>query len=330
MNNNRSYHVQYRRGAYRKKKIKLIALISAISLVLLLIVFLIVGTILNNKTHLYDPNTPIDSNTENEDNQSALPEAKAVVARGLVLLTQDSSSLYSRVMALPSGTEAVCVRLNDGNTLLYRSEIANTISSFTVAENSSRAENLFSTIQRRELYISAAISMTELSEDSELLRPILLSAYSAMAAEACKAGADDVLLIAPAPRGEVTAEKLASLAEEMISLADETRALAPDACIGFALSDVFLSSESSAEIISKLSEHFNYLAIDATEYGKEDPAEYLERKIGNSENADAQYYLLRYKMRVLLPTVTDSDLQEKLIQIAEQYSSNNHNWQILP
>ena len=328
--NGRNYHMQYRRGVYRKKKIKLIILILTISLLLLLALFLIIGNALSNKTHLYDPDS--DKNPSNDTVEAnTLPKAQKVQARPLVLLTQDSSSLYSRVTALPSETAAVCVRLNQSDgTLLYKSEIANTISSFKVAENASRAETLFSTIQRRELYISAALEMTALEKAEELILPVMLSAYASMAAEVCNAGADDVLFIAPIPSGEMTKERMEELTEQLISVADQTRSLAPDACLGFALPDILLSDNNSAEIISTLSRHFNYLSIDATDYGKEDPAEYLERKLGNNESSDTQYYVLRYGMRILLPSLSDKETEEKLISIAEQYSSNNHNWQILP
>ena len=328
--NGRNYHMQYRRGIYRKRKIRFIIIASTIAFLLLFVLFLIIGTALSNKTHLYDPNA--DSNlSDNVSDTTTLAVAQKVQARALVLLTQDSSSLYSRVSALPAETEAVCVRLNSSDgTLLYKSDVAEAISSFTTADNASRPETLFSTIQRRELYISAALEMTALQRSDELLTPIMLSAYASMAAEVYEGGADDILFIAPTPTGELTAERIEKLLSQLISLAEQTRSLAPNACLGFALSDALLSTSDSAEIIAALAEHFNYLSIDATNYGKEDPAEYLERKLGNSESADTQYYILRYGMRILLPSLSDRALEEELIAIAEQYSSNNHNWQILP
>jgi hypothetical protein len=322
--------MQYRRGVYRKRRIRFIIIASVVAFLLIFALFLIIGTALSNKTHLYDPDA--DSNASDDVTDAAgLAAAEKIQARALVLLTQDSSSLYSRVSALPSGTEAVCVRLNapDG-TLLYKSDVAGAISSFTTADNASRPETLFSTIQRRELYISAALEMTALSRADELLTPIMLSAYASMAAEVFEGGANDILFIAPIPSGEMTAEKIDAFISQLASVAKQTRELAPDACLGFALPDLLLSSNNSAEIIAALAEHFNYLAIDATNYGKEDPAEYLERKLGNNENADTQYYILRYGMRILLPSLPDKDIEDELIAIAEQYSSNNHNWQILP
>ena len=328
--NGRNYHMQYRRGIYRKKKIRFIIIASVIAFLLLFVLFLIIGTALSNKTYLYDPSADSNSSADTTDT-TTLPKAQKVQARALVLLTQDSSSLYSRVSALPSETEAVCVRLNasDG-TLLYKSNVAGALSSFTTADNASRPETLFSTIQRRELYISAALEMTALSRSDELLTPVMLSAYASMAAEVLEGGADDILFIAPAPTGELTAEKTEAFISQLAFVAEQTRSLVPDACIGFAIPDVLLSANNSAEIIAALAEDFNYLSIDATNYGKEDPAEYLERKLGNSESADTQYYILRYGMRRLLPSLSDKALEEELISIAEQYSSNNHNWQILP
>jgi len=193
--NRRNYHMTYRKSVYRKKRIKLIAIISAITVVVLLALFLIIGTALNNKTYTYSPDDPADGVPPSQTPSDSLPEANIVQAVALELLTQDSSSLSSRVAALPSGTTAVCVRLNQADgTLLYRSSIASSVSRFKIAENASSAENLFSIIQRRDLYISAAITMTELSESNDILRSVMLSAYASMAAEAALAGANDILL----------------------------------------------------------------------------------------------------------------------------------------
>jgi len=328
--NRRNYHMTYRKSVYRKKRIKLIAIISAITVVVLLALFLIIGTALNNKTYTYSPDDPADGVPPSQTPSDSLPEANIVQAVALELLTQDSSSLSSRVAALPSGTTAVCVRLNQADgTLLYRSSIASSVSRFKIAENASSAENLFSIIQRRDLYISAAITMTELSESNDILRSVMLSAYASMAAEAALAGANDILLIAPPVRGSLDADDIAELTNELISLAEQIRKLAPNATVGFALNSVFLTAPNSAELIARLAKSFNYFSIDATEYGKEDPIEYLKNQIvDNKENPDLMFYILRYQMRILLPSVAD-ETQEALIQLVESYTDNK-NWQILP
>ena len=48
--NNRPKHLQYRRNMYRKKRTKAIAVIIAVALAILFILFLIIGNALHKKT----------------------------------------------------------------------------------------------------------------------------------------------------------------------------------------------------------------------------------------------------------------------------------------
>ena len=330
--NGRNYHNQYRKSVYRRSRIKLILIISAIALVTLSVIFLIVGTALNNKTHTSSGDFSNNGDTAIPPrNDNGLTEAKRIKGRPLVLLTQDSSTLSSRMQALPKGTEAVCVALNQADgTLLYNSSVAKELASLRIAENSSRAATVFDNIHNRGYYVSAALTMKALSEDDELKREVGLSAYVAIAAEASLGGADDILLFLPDDMPSMSGEELDSFASELCSLAERIRAIAPEAVIGFALDNLFLSGKDSAYLIDKLSESFNFLGIDATGYGKEDPVEFLERTIGGGESADVQYYLLRYNMRVILPSLEDAAARESLIAVVEDYSSNNGNWQFVP
>lgn len=331
--NNRGYHMQYR-GAYRRKRIKLIIAVSAIALVFLAVLFLMIGTALNNKTHTSSgdfSNNSNDTADQSKGEDNTLAEAKHIKGRPLVLLTQDTSTIASRMQALPKGTEAVCVALNQADgTLLYNSAVAGKTSFLKVAENASRATTVFSNIHNRGYYISAALTVTSLAESDALSRELGVSAYVAIAAEAAMGGADDILLIAPSNMREMTEEGLDAFVEELVSIAKRIRTLAPEAVVGFALDNTFLSAKDSAALIDRLAEGFNYLGINATGYGKEDPLEFLERTVGSSETADVQYYLLRYNMRVILPNLEDATARESLISVVEDYSSNNGNWQFLP
>lgn len=330
--NGRNYHMQYRKSVYRRSRMKLVLIISAIALAILAVAFLIVGTALNNKTHTSNGDFSNTGDTVDPPRkENSLIEAKRIKGRPLVLLTQDTSTLSSRMQALPKGTEAVCVSLNQADgTLLYNSSVAKELTSFKIADNASRAATVFDNIHNRGYYVSAALTLTALSKDDALTREVGVSAYVAIAAEAVLGGADDILLFAPDDMPSMSGAELEVFADELCSLAERIRAIAPTAVIGFALDNLFLSAKDSAYLIDKLSESFNFLGIDVTGYGKENPVEFLERTIGGGESADVQYYLLRYNMRVILPALEDTEARESLVAIVEDYSSNNGNWQFIP
>mgnify|MGYP003292027358 CR=1 FL=1 len=210
--NNRPKHLQYRRNIYRKKRTKAIAVIIAVALALLFVLFLIIGNALHKKTS--NDEVPSDSGTETttDDKNNALPSAEAIGAYALPLL-KDGSTFSSRLAAIPGDAEAVCIDLNatDG-TLYYSSDLSNNFSFLKYASDASPLSSSLSSIAVRGLYVSALLNVPSFSVANDLSREIYLTGWCAVAVEAIRAGVDDCLIkTVSAGAGDV--DKLCALAD---------------------------------------------------------------------------------------------------------------------
>lgn len=313
--NNRSRHMQYRRSIYRKKRIKAILLIAAVSLVLLFVLFMVIGTALHKKTSDNKDKRPTPSGTE-QSASDALTPAQSVGAYALPLL-KDGSSFSERLSAIGEGANAVTVDLNstDG-TLKYLSSLASELSFLSQASDAQSLSSVISRIDDRELYLSALLYVPSFAEENDLLREVYLSAWCSVALEAIRAGADDCLLF---PRG-ATADDVDRLCE----LALLIRKAEEEAIVGCVIPEDVLSAENSEVLIAKLAKAFNFLTLDTTSYKEDvDVGAYVEERI-----SQMQMQLIYYKMRVLLPYSDDPTEQQKYVDTAKRY--NITSWQIRP
>lgn len=339
---NRNYHMKYRRSVYRRRKIKLAIIISSVSLIILLAGFLIIGNLLNS-----DEPSPVPDSGENKDqNENSGSQNRAaspIQGYPLVLFTEDSTTLSSRINSLPDAASAVSVRLDGGDgTLLYSSDIARSITSLTFAEGAPKASAFCKTVKDRGLYLSATLTLDPLRKDDPLIRSVELSAYSAMAAEVLLAGADEVLFLLPSGlTSGYGSDEILSLTDTLCELGASVRALAPEGRFGFALSDDIMRSDQVAVAVDKLSAAASFLAINASEatdkegnlldpYGISD----LSQKQAFADHLEGVmerdlFYLLSKNMRLVIPNTTDEELNAQLISLAERYE-NNKNWQMLP
>ena len=305
--------MQYRRSIYRKKRIKAILLIAAVSLVLLFVLFMVIGTALHKKTSDNKDKRPTPSGTE-QSASNALTPAQSVGAHALPLL-KDGSSFSERLSAIGEGANAVTVDLNstDG-TLKYLSSLASELSFLSQASDAQSLSGVISRIDDRELYLSALLYVPSFAEENDLLREVYLSAWCSVALEAIRAGADDCLLF---PRG-ATADDVDRLCE----LALLIRRSEEEAIVGCVIPEDVLSAENSEVLIANLAKAFNFLTLDTTSY-KEDVDAYVEERI-----SQMQMQLIYYKMRVLLPYSDDPTEQQKYVDTAKRY--NITSWQIRP
>ena len=314
--NNRPKHLQYRRNMYRKKRTKAIAVIIAVALVLLFVLFLIIGNALHKKTS--NDEIPNDNGTEapTDAKNDALPSAEAVGAYALPLL-KDGSTFSSRLSDIPDGAEAVCIDLNatDG-TLYYRSELSSNFSFLKYASDSSPISSSLSSLENRDLYVSALLHVPSFAVENDLSREIYLTGWCAVAVEAIRAGADDCL-IKTVSAGSEEVDKLCALADLIHEMENE-------AIIGIVIPEDVWSAKNSEVLISKLNDSFNYLVLNATGAKEdEDVGVYIETRV-----AQMQMQLIYYKMRVLLPTAEDEETTQKYIDSVKKY--NALSWQFLP
>ncbi len=313
--NNRPKHLQYRRNIYRKKRTKAIAVIIAVALALLFVLFLIIGNALHKKTS--SDETPNDNGTEAAtDANNSLPSAEAIGAYALPLL-KDGSTFSSRLSAIPNGAEAVCINLNstDG-TLYYRSDLSSNFSFLKYASDSSPLSSALSALESRDLYASALLHVPSFAIENDLSREIYLTGWCAVAVEAIRAGADDCLI--------KTVSAGADEVDKLCALADLIHEMEKEAIIGIVIPEDVLSANNSEVLISKLNNSFNYLVLNATGAKEgEDVGVYIETRV-----AQMQMQLIYYKMRVLLPTAEDAATAQKYIDSVKKY--NALSWQFMP
>ncbi len=310
--NRGSRHLQYRKNIYKKRRIKIILLISVAAIVALFVLFLVVGNILHKKT---DDQTEPPKQTQNVDSTATLPTASKVGAYALPLL-EEGSQFSTRLSALSGRANAVCIALNrpDG-TLLYRSSLASKLSMLKYDSNATSLENSLLSIERNGLHTTAVLYIPDTYANDRLMWSVELAMWGAVAAEAIQCGVDDVMLVS---RSTDTA-----LLESLKTLADDIRTNAAGAVVGLLLPESVISAQHRESLLDDLSKSFSYLTVDTTLDKENDPLAHLENRISGM-----QYMIIYYGMRVLLPSGADTQATESYIAKAREYSADS--WMIAP
>ncbi len=311
--NNRNRNSNYRRSIYRKRKIRNIIILSVGAVLLAFVIFMIIGTVLQNKTKT--PDYDDDFETSKPTDKNTLAAAQTVGAYALPLL-QDGSDFSARLAAISNEANAVCINLNsEDGTLLFRSGMSQSLPTVGVHQYASDLSSAMSSIDGNGFYTSGILYVTAFDASSDLLVDVELSVAGALACEAIREGVGDVLFIPPSLDPDNV--------DKMCSLADRIHLTQESSVIGLVLSEEILTADNRVSLIDKLSKHFNYLCLDTTAYADADPLEYIEDKV-----SDMQLDLMYYKMRVLLPYSSDGATQEKYIQTVKKY--NIASWQVKP
>ena len=321
----RNRHMQYRRSIYRKRNVKAIVISLVVAFVIIFTLFMIIGTALHNETQEPEAQGRADSSTPSSTNQSSqqngsheitLAVPKTVTAYALPLL-EDGTKFADRLAKIPPTATDVFINLSDTDgTLLFRSELAQEFSHIVVKSDASALSNSVTSIEREGYYITASLYVSAFSESNDLVREIELATKTAIACEALREGVGDLLLIAPS----VDEEGI----DRLCAMADNIHSTVEDSVVGIVIPSFVLEDENMISIVSKLSKHFNYLALDTTDYKSEDDA----TTHVNDRILTFQHYVLQYKMRLILPYSADAELQQQYIETAAKY--NVVNWQIMP
>lgn len=311
----RNRHTNYRRSVYRRRSIGTVLIVLSVVLVVLVIAFVVIGNILNKQSKERGEGT---SDTESSESSHDIKKpSKSVNAYPVLLETNDSTVFSQRLDSLiEAGVREFSVPLNtkDG-TLLYRSSIASPIG-FPSGNASVSITGAMEKASERGVYVSGVFYLTAFSTEDTLVRSVELSRASAIVSEAIRAGMDDVLLIAP----DMTADDT----DELSRFVDDVRALADGATVGLTVPSSVFEAENASEVIIRLSEAVDYLALDATESGENDPKLYIEERISNS---GMLFYIHMYNMRVLIPSNSDTNVQNEYISALGASSINN--WQLI-
>ena len=309
-------HIRYRRSVYRRNRIKVITVTTVCVIATLALIFLVVGNLLGNKV---DENSHTNSGNMDSGTEAPSVNVKQVNAYP-VALSEEGSSLSTRLTRVSNnGYSEVCFNMDtQSGSLLYVSDIAVSLGKQGSATDLRSLENIVDTFKSHELYSIGVTHISDYISDDDLVRSAAIGYHAARIAEALRAGIDDILIYV----GELPTERYG----ELISLANEIRRLSASGNIGLSLPVSILSGDSNAKLIDDLFEAFDYLAADlsVSEDTETDTAEQIESELEKG----LLFYLLRYKMRALIPNTSDTSLSQRISDVLN--NRNIQNRQVMP
>lgn len=316
--NGRSRPISYRKRRQTKRTVLTVLIVLGIVLALLFATFVFVG----NRMLKRAENTPKDEQTKESTNENDRPDYAAppsVNAYPVLAETTDSSTFYTRLTAAKEkGATAISLPLTDASgSLLYKSSAATAMGLQIDSPYRVTVDSLVEQARANSVYVSGVYVLNATASEDELLRSVAYAQTAAVIAEALRAGLDDVLIYAPSmPIGQK---------DELCRFVDQIRALAPDAVVGLALPRSVIADAEADALIAELDTYFNYLALDVSETGETDAAEFVDAQVHSSQN---QYRFLYYGMRLLLPAGADGETESGIVDAAKR--NGVQSWQILP
>ena len=112
--NGRNRHTQYRRGVYRRQRIRTVIITVAIIIAIVTVAFLIIGNILWDKSQERGKGNGISDETSDLSEQAPHASVRSVKARPVLLETSDSSTFITRLdAAISAGASAASIPLNN-------------------------------------------------------------------------------------------------------------------------------------------------------------------------------------------------------------------------
>lgn len=303
-------HMGYRKSVYRRRRARTALIVSAIVLGVLLLLFFVLGNFFSDKMQ----SAPPESSKEETSNVTEPPypfESVRHVKAPLLLLDGGTSAVYRRLdELLAAGHTALSLPLTDASgTLQYHSEQAARGKYSIVGSSSLSLAELSELAHLDGAYLCGTYVLDAVNEEDALTRSVLLAESAAVIAEAFLSGMDDVLIVVPTLPTERE--------DEILRFVEDIRTLAPNATLGLSLPEDEIAAPDAARI-DTLAKNLDYLALDLRNEDAEDPVSFAEERMGSM-----LYYLLRYEMRVMIPSLSDEDAQEKLITAVEKESLDN-------
>ena len=310
--NGKNLNVRYRKNTYAKTRMKVIAVILGVVAVALVVLFLVVGGLLNKKVEDDQANSAVQG-TQSTDTSTQDKQVPSVNGYGVSLSGATASSINQSLTDISK---------NGGNNIsfLVRDVSGNEIYKSALAESKGRQSgngyidigDIESRATTRGISTSAIVPVYSFSKTNDIERATELFYDASICVEAFREGADDVLL--KLEGAEITEQNV----EELLKLARWVKELDENVVLGISLTRSVLTSEKSETLVAKLSESYDFLAIDLTSMKGG------ETVLPEGSDNEIQFYMLMYKMRVLLP---DLGADELGAIISEIESMNVNNWQ---
>lgn len=210
---------------------------------------------------------------------------------------------------LAAGMTSVSLLLRDGDgNLLFR---AKTDEALGIEDKTGETDRELLSLEEickpflvRDIYVSCILPVRYFSDGDEYSQSVLYAYETALLCEIAEAGADEVILLdgdallLSALQTETEAENAVSEAiSELSAMARAVNERVPELPVGIALSPAFLATRESDVRLSELVSAFDFSLLDLRSAEKESDL-YSAVSSGVSEHL---YFILRYKMRVLIP-----------------------------
>ncbi len=302
-------HMRYRQSVYRRRSIRTALIAGIIVLVLLLLAFFLLGNLFSKKLE-QSPDEP--KQTQKTEADPPMPfESVRHVSAPLLSLSGSSSAVYNRLESLQDdGHTALSLPLTDADgTLSYHSPLASS-KGYSMKGNASLSlSELIEVAHSGGTYLCGTYVLSAVNEEDALTRSVLLAESAAVIAEAFLAGMDDVVIIVPAlPTDRYT---------EMIRFSESIKSFAPNAVIGLCLPEAEVEAPDATRM-DTLAKSFDFLALDLRGNAESDPVALAEDRM-----SAMLYYLLRYEMRLMLPSLAEADTQTALLDAVQKESLDN-------
>ena len=310
--NGKNLNVRYRKNTYAKKRIKVIAIILGIVAVIALVLFLVIGGILNKKVDNNGENTIVHG-TQNTEKAPEHKQVAAVKGYGVSLSGITSTAVSEKAAAISKagGNNMSFLVRDDSGRELYNSALAQSMGKQS-GENYIDIGNIEKTASNKRLSSSAIVPVYSFDKKDDIERAAQLFYDASICVECSREGADDVLVKLEGV--QITDKNI----EELLRFADWVKDLDQKVVLGITLTRDVLEKGNAEVLVGKLWEKYDFLALDLTDMKA---GETIARE---GKNNEIQFYLLMYKMRVLLPDLSAEELEEI---VAEIESMNVNNWQ---
>ena len=310
--NGKNLNVRYRKNAYAKTRIKVIVAIVGIVAVLLVVLFLVVGGLLNKKVE-DDKENPVTQGAQSTDTlpkDKQVPSVKgygvnlsgatvSVVAQSLADISKNGGNNISFLVRDASGNE------------IYKSALAQSKGKqadagyIDISDIESRAES-------RGISTSSIVPVYSFGKTNDVERATELFYDASICVESFREGADDVLVKFEGTT--ITEQNI----EEILRFARWVKDLDENVVLGISITKEVLTNENAETLVAKLSENYDFLALDLTSIKSGESA------VSDESDNEIQFYMLMYKMRALLP---DLPAEELGVIVAEIESMNVNSWQ---
>lgn len=247
-----------------------------------------------------ESSTPSDST---ETNEPSAPEKTDVgnvdaIFAGLEGITDNT--YYEVSKQIPKGTSAVSLSMFYSNGApFYRSEVAEAAGK---PSGDLTLGNIFKYTEENDIYVSVPFPSSVLSSSGDTLESVKAAYEIAMIDELYKAGANEVIVRCfPFGGNSVYSPDSEEFVTRICEYLSDLRRKVPNINIGFMISASDANDASLAAIIDKINDHADFLAVDMTAITD---AEEL-KAVANATLVS----ILRYKMRVLIRSTENGDLE---------------------